>query len=169
MCTTPPAFARVGRARRGRPARGTHSPSTLALGTAPALAAAVLLGLAASRGQEDNLAKELPRIAAHEPAEAPATFRLHAGFGLKMAASEPLVRSPVAACYDADGRLYAVEMRGYPFPEAQPTGGVSRLEDADGDGSFDRRVEFTRGLSWPTRTVPYGRGVFLTCAPDILP
>jgi hypothetical protein len=48
----------------------------------------------------------------------------------------------VSACYDADGRLYVVEMCGYPDPEKTPTGRVARLEDRDGDGWFDERTVF---------------------------
>src|SRR5262249_13945146 len=75
---------------------------------------------------------------------------------------------PVSACYDADGRLYVVEMRGYPYPEKSPTGYVRRLEDLDGDGRFDRSTIFYEGLSWPTGVVPYDGGVFIAVAPDIL-
>ncbi len=121
----------------------------------------------AGRG-EDDLARELPRIPPTGAAEALKTFRIHPGFRLELAASEPLVRSPVAASYDADGRLYVVEMRGYPYPEPRPTGGVSLLEDRDGDGRFDHRAEFVDGLSWPTGITPHDGGVFIASAPDIL-
>ena len=83
-------------------------------------------------------------------------------------AVEPLVTDPVSVCYDAEGRLYVVEMRGYPYPEKTPTGHVVRLEDRDGDGRFDARTVFVDGLSWPTGIVPYDGGVFIAVAPDIL-
>ena len=75
---------------------------------------------------------------------------------------------PVSVCYDADGRLYVVEMRGYPFPEKTPTGNVTRLEDRDGDGQFETRTIFLDGLSWPTGIVLYDGGVFIAVAPEIL-
>ena len=74
----------------------------------------------------------------------------------------------MSVCYDAEGRLYVVEMRGYPYPEKSPTGKVVRLEDRDGDGRFDSRTVFVDGLSWPTGIVPYDDGVFIAVAPDIL-
>ena len=95
--------------------------------------------------RDDDLAKELPRIKPLEPAAALKSFRIHAGFRLEPVAVEPLVTDPVSVCYDADGRLYVVEMRGYPFPEKTPSGNVSRLEDRDGDGRFDTRTVFLDG------------------------
>lgn len=125
-------------------------------------------GLAVGRADEPDLAKELPRLKATEAADATATFKIHPGFKLDRIGSEPTVHSPVAACYDADGRLYVVEMRGYPYNEPRPTGGVSLLEDTDGDGVFDKRNEFVTGLEWPTGIVPYDGGVFIASVPEIL-
>src|SRR5262249_31378680 len=77
-----------------------------------------LLGLVAIvPASADDLARELPRIAPKTPDEALKAFRIHDGFRLVPVAVEPLVTDPVAACYDEDGRLYVVEMRGYPYPE----------------------------------------------------
>lgn len=133
------------------------------------LAAALWIILCAHLpAQEDDLARELPRIKPLEPAAALESFRIHPGFRLEAVAVEPLVTDPVSVCYDADGRLYVVEMRGYPFPEKAPSGNVTRLEDRDGDGRFETRTIFVEGLSWPTGIVPYDGGVFIAVAPDIL-
>ncbi len=110
----------------------------------------------------------MPRIKPLEPPDALKSFRVHADFHLELVAAEPLVASPVSACYDADGRLYVVEMRGYPFAEAVPSGRVARLEDRDGDGRFDVRTTFLDGLSWPTGVVAYDGGVFVAAAPEII-
>jgi len=126
-----------------------------------------IFGLEAG-AQEDDLAKELPRIKPMAPATALESFRVHAGFHLEPLAVEPQVMDPVSACYDADGRLYVVEMRGYPFPEKTPSGNVIRLDDRDGDGRFETRTVLLDGLSWPTGVVPYEGGVFIAVAPDIL-
>jgi putative membrane-bound dehydrogenase-like protein len=132
----------------------------------------ILLALCATprqgRGQDEDLAKELPRIKATELADALRTFKIHDGFRLEPVAVEPVVADPVAVCFDADGRLYVVEMRGYPFPEKVPSGGVSLLEDEDGDGRFEKSTMFVEGLSWPTGIVPFDGGVFIAAAPDIL-
>jgi putative membrane-bound dehydrogenase-like protein len=119
-------------------------------------------------GQEDDLAKELPRIAPRSPAESMKSFRIHDGFHLEAVAVEPMVTNPVSACYDEYARLYVVEMRGYPYPEKNPSGRVTRLEDRDGDGRFETRTVFLDGLSWPTGIVPYAGGVFIAVAPEII-
>jgi putative membrane-bound dehydrogenase-like protein len=136
--------------------------------------AALLLGLfltvsaASVSAQEDELAKELPRVLPRSPAESMKSFRIHSGFQLEAVAVEPMVMNPVSVCYDAHGRLYVVEMRGYPFPEKDPSGRVTRLEDRDGDGRFETRTVFLDGLSWPTGIVPYAGGVFVAVAPEII-
>ncbi|MDR3635328.1 MAG: dehydrogenase, partial [Isosphaeraceae bacterium] len=128
---------------------------------------ALLLGTAA-RGADDDLAKELPRIPPKDGKAALESFQIHKGFHLEPVATEPLVTDPVSVCYDADGRLYVVEMRGYPYPENSPSGNVTLLEDKDGDGRFDKSTIFVDGLSWPTGVVPYDGGVFIAVTPDIL-
>ena len=132
------------------------------------LLAFTLLSFCGMARSDDDLANELPRIKPLDAAAALKAFRIHQGFRLDPVAVEPLVTDPVAACYDADGRLYVVEMRGYPYPENTPTGYVRRLEDVDGDGHFDRSTLFVEGLSWPTGVVPFDGGVFIAVAPDIL-
>ena len=127
-----------------------------------------LFALAETSSGQDDLGARLPRIKPRDPAQALDSFRPHEGFRLKLLASEPLVTNPVAVCYDADLRLYVAEMRGYPFAEQVPSGGIARLEDRDGDGRFDHRTSFLPGLSWPTSVVPYDDGVFVASAPDIL-
>jgi putative membrane-bound dehydrogenase-like protein len=132
--------------------------------------AAVMLAIAAlpARPQDDDLARELPRIKPLDVNDALKSFRIHEGFHLEAVAVEPMVTDPVSVVYDADGRLYVVEMRGYPFPEQTPSGNVTRLEDRDGDGRFETRTVFLDGLSWPTGIVPYDGGVYIAAAPEIL-
>lgn len=117
---------------------------------------------------DDDLSAELPRIKATEPADAASTFRVRPGFRLDPIAVEPAVADPVAAAFDADGRLYVVEMRGYPYPEQVPTGNVRRLDDRDGDGKYETSTIFLDGLSWPTAVVPSDGGVFIAAAPEII-
>ncbi len=121
-----------------------------------------------SWGEEPDLAKELPRISGLDVDAALRSFRIHEGFRLDVVAAEPVVMDPVSVCYDADGRIYVAEMRGYPYPEKSPTGNIRRLEDRDGDGRYEFSQIFVPDLSWPTAVLPYDGGIFIAVAPDIL-
>jgi putative membrane-bound dehydrogenase-like protein len=118
--------------------------------------------------QIDDLSRELPRLAPTAPAQALATFRIHEGFKLIQAAAEPLVADPVAACFDADQRLYVVEMGDYPFVENRPNGRVRVLQDRDNDGKYDQATLFLEGLAWPTGITCHDGGVFIIAAPELI-
>jgi putative membrane-bound dehydrogenase-like protein len=100
------------------------------------------------------------------PEEALATFRLVPGFQIELLAAEPLVTSPVAMEVDEDGRLYVVEMPGYPL-DVGGSGRVVVLRDTDGDGTPDRRVVFADGLRLPTGVMRWKRGVIVTDSPQV--
>jgi len=106
--------------------------------------------------------------------EALASFSLESeDLDVQLVASEPEVVDPVALCFDSEGRLFVVESRGYPHPvrgELPDTklGRVARLEDADGDGRFEKRTEFASGLTFPNGILPWKKGFFVTDAPDLL-
>jgi putative membrane-bound dehydrogenase-like protein len=107
------------------------------------------------------------------PEQALATFEIEEGYRIEVAAAEPLVQSPVAIAFDERGRLYVVESRGYPGPidgavSADGQGTVALLEDTDGDGRYDRRSDFARGLAFPNGVAAWSGGVFVTAAPDVL-
>ncbi|MDA1313826.1 MAG: c-type cytochrome [Acidobacteria bacterium] len=103
----------------------------------------------------------------HSPAEAVETFRLPEGFHIELVAAEPDVVDPVAMSFDAEGRLYVVEMRDYPY-NPEPKGQIKRLEDTDGDGRFETSTVFAEGLSLPNGVMAWKDGVLVTAAPDIL-
>jgi putative membrane-bound dehydrogenase-like protein len=119
---------------------------------------------------EAELAEFLKPVPPKSPAEALGTFESAGGFHLEPVATEPLVRSPVAAAFDEDGQLYVCEMTDYPYkprPGGKPLGSVRLLRDTDGDGRFDRADVFAEGLLWTAGVVPWKGGVFVTAPPDI--
>src|SRR4029079_7195551 len=101
------------------------------------------------------------------------------GFAMQLIAAEPLTTDPVAAAYDENGRLYVVEMSDYPYTDKStdvpfkerisdlPLGKVRRLEDTDGDGTFDKSTVFAKDLSWPTGIALYDGGAFVAGTPDV--
>lgn len=117
-----------------------------------------------------SLAAQMPRIPPKAPAEARQSFELLHGFEMQLAAHEPDVVDPVDAAFDEDGRLWVVEMRGYPFPEpdAEPIGRVRVLTDEDDDGVFETSRVFAENLYWPTGIALWKGGCFVVAAPDLL-
>jgi len=114
----------------------------------------------------------LPRIPPCGPGEALKSFHLIPGFRIELAAAEPSVCDPVDLCFDELGRMYVAEMIPYAEGNASvpgsPGGRVSRLEDTDGDGRFDRRTVYVDKLVWPTGVACFDGGVFVAAAPELL-
>jgi putative membrane-bound dehydrogenase-like protein len=93
------------------------------------------------------------------------------GLAIELVASEPLVQSPVAIDWGADGRLWVCEMLDYPTgldEKWKPGGRIKVLTDTDGDGRYDKAEVFLDGLPFPTGVTAWGRGAFICAAPDIL-
>ncbi len=105
------------------------------------------------------------------PAESLAKIHVPDGFKVELAAAEPLLESPVAIDWDERGRLWVVEMVDYPLGldgKGKPGGRVRILEDADGDGRYDKTTLFADGLKFPTGLLTWREGVLVTAAPEIL-
>ncbi len=100
------------------------------------------------------------------PQEALETFVLEEDFRIEIFAAEPLIQDPVAMEIDEQGRVYVVEMIGYPLDTGR-TGRVKLLEDSDGDGVPDRSTVFADGLMLPTGVLRWKNGVLVTDAPDV--
>ena len=100
------------------------------------------------------------------PADSLKTVRIAPGFRIEPFVSEPAIASPVAMDFDEMGRIYVVEMPGYPL-DTRPTGRVKLLEDRDHDGRYERATVFAEGLVLPTGVMRWKRGVLVTAAPDV--
>ncbi len=100
------------------------------------------------------------------PQEAISTFALPPGFKIELVASEPLISDPVDMEIDEEGRMYVVEMHGYPL-DVNNTGKVILLKDNDGDGKFDSRTVFAEGFIMPTGVMRWKKGVIVTDAPNV--
>ena len=89
-----------------------------------------------------------------------------------LVASEPLVQDPVAIDFDADGRMYVVEMRGF-MPnidgkgEDRPIGRIVVLEDTNDDGKMDKKTVFLDGLVQPRALKVLDRGVLVGEPPNL--
>lgn len=101
------------------------------------------------------------------PENAVATFELAPGFQMEILACEPLVMDPVDMEIDEFGRLYVVEMPGYPIDKSG-TGRIALLTDTDEDGIMDQRTIFADNLVLPNGILRWEKGVLITDAPDVL-
>ena len=109
----------------------------------------------------DNVAPPL------SPSESIRAFRLADDqLTIELVAAEPDVVSPVAVSWDENGRMYVTEMSDYP---TGPTSGkIKLLEGIDGGGKVRKTTIFADKLPFPTGTLPWKGGIFVTAAPDIL-
>lgn len=107
-----------------------------------------------------------------QPAAALASFRLPEGYRVEMVAAEPLVQDPVAIDFDAEGRMYVAEMRGY-MPnlagegEDRRIGRIVVLEDVDDDGTMDRKTVFMDSLVLPRSVKVLSNGVLVAATPNL--
>jgi mono/diheme cytochrome c family protein/glucose/arabinose dehydrogenase len=82
------------------------------------------------------------------------TFIIEKGFVIEPVAAEPLVEKPVALAFDARGRMWICEMRGYMLDadgkeEDKPIGRITILEDTNQDGKADKRTTFLENILLP--------------------
>ena len=131
---------------------GSHARSSF-LAT---LTAAAALALACRRGGGPP----------YTPADSLKTVRLEAGLRIEPFVSEPAIASPVAMEFDERGRIFVVEMPGYPL-DTRPTGRVKLLEDRDHDGRYETVTVFADNLVLPTGVMRWKRGILVTAAPDV--
>ena len=83
------------------------------------------------------------------PEDSLAHLHVEPGLAVELVACEPEVIDPVEIRFDERGRLWVVEMRGYPTgpPEGEPPRSRIRvLEDRDGDGRPDAWERYEDGL-----------------------
>src|SRR5699024_1836943 len=106
------------------------------------------------------------------PEEALQSFYLPPGYDIELVASEPLTVDPVAIDFDADGRLWVVEMRSY-MPniegkgENKPIGKIAVLEDTTGDGQMDKRTVYMDNLVLPRTVKVLDHGVLVGAPPNL--
>ena len=90
---------------------------------------------------------------------------------MEKVAGEPLVRYPLFACLDDQGRLYVAEGTGLNVPGAEivkkKLGRITLLEDANGDGRFDRSTVFADGLVFPQGVLWHDGAVYTASHPNI--
>jgi putative membrane-bound dehydrogenase-like protein len=101
------------------------------------------------------------------PEDALSTFQIEPGFKIELLAAEPLVSDPVDMEIDEYGRLYVLEMHGYPLDKSG-TGQVKVLRDSDADGRMDESVIFASNFTMPFGIMRWKKGLIVVDAPNVL-
>ncbi len=127
----------------------------------PALAL-LFIGVTSSLIAQDFSVKAPPL----SPAESIRTMAIQPGYSLVPVLTEPHIHEPSAVAWDGNGRMYVVEMRAYMQDidgkdQLRPNGRVSRHEDTDGDGVYDKHTVFADNLSLPRMVLPLRNKVII--------
>ena len=114
-------------------------------------------------------AEKSPALSAEEEQK---TFVLPPGYRAELVAKEPLVIDPIAIDFDADGRLWVLEMPGFMsepggLNSREPINTVAVLQDRDGDGVMDTRTVFADKLILARALKVLDRGVLVGEPPNL--
>src|SRR5688572_8109010 len=93
------------------------------------------------------------------------TLTVPEGFTVELVAGPPLVDRPISVAFDEEGRLYATDSSGLsdraPVQMEQKPHRVVRLEDADGDGRFDKSTVFAEKMMFPQGALFYEGSLYV--------
>lgn len=107
------------------------------------------------------------------PSDVIAKAKLPSGFHLSLVAAEPDVRNPIAMTFDERGRLWVAENfswagGGFGGFKAGVHDRILIFEDADGDGTFEKRTVFWDQASKLTSIEVGDGGIWAICLPHLL-
>jgi putative membrane-bound dehydrogenase-like protein len=104
-----------------------------------------------------------------DPAFVAPPMQVPDGFQVQLVAAPPLVRYPMAACFDERGRLFVADNVGANYNAAQleelRPNRILLLEDTDQDGRFDTSTVFADQLTYPAGVEWYRGALYVASAP----
>ncbi len=108
-----------------------------------------------------------PPVLPLSPADQARQFVLPPGYKIAPVLSDPDIAEPGAIAFDGNGRMFVLELRGYMQTkdargQLDPVGRISRHEDADNDGVYERHSVFVDKLVFPRFVLPFGADSVLT-------
>ncbi len=108
-----------------------------------------------------------PPVLPLPPAEQAKQFVLPPGYKIAPVLSDPDIEEPGAIAFDGNGRMFVLELRGYMQDkdargQLDPVGRISRHEDADNDGVYEKHTVFVDKLVFPRFVLPFGGDSVLT-------
>jgi mono/diheme cytochrome c family protein/glucose/arabinose dehydrogenase len=108
-----------------------------------------------------------PPVLPLSPADQARQFILQPGYKIAPVLTDPDIAEPAAIAFDGNGRMFVLELRGYMQTadakgQLDPVGRISRHEDADNDGVYERHTVFVDKLVFPRFVLPFGADSVLT-------
>lgn len=98
-------------------------------------------------------------------------FTVPDGFTVEHVAGQPLVDRPVSADFDEQGRLYVTDSSGsnehVDIQVTKRPHKIRRLEDADGDGVFDKSTVYADKLMFPEGSCWFDGSLYVAAPPEI--
>ena len=99
------------------------------------------------------------------------TLTVPDGFVVERIAAPSLSKRPITFDFDEQGRLYVAESSGsndsVEQQLAEKPHSILRLEDTDGDGTFDQRTVFADRMMFPAGTLWHDGSLYVTAPPEI--
>ena len=99
------------------------------------------------------------------------TLTVPAGFTVELVAGPPMVNRPISIAFDEEGRLYATDSSGLsdraPVQFEQKPHRVVRLEDANGDGRFEKSTVFAEKMMFPQGALFHEGSLYVGAPPHI--
>jgi mono/diheme cytochrome c family protein len=132
------------------------------------------LSLLAQVAGDNNNGADLspkPPIVARTAAEQAKSFVLPPGYRMELVLSDPDIVNPVVTEFDGNGRMYVIEFVTY-MPDVEgnrqrdPRNRITRWEDTDGNGTFDKRTVFADNMVLPRMVLPLDKDSILTNETD---
>ena len=128
------------------------------------LFATLLPALAADNPSPPQTSPIIPYLTAEQEAK---TFDLKPGYSLQLVVGDPIIKEPVLAVFDGNGRMYVAEMRSYMqnidgTNQLIPASRISLHWSSKGDGNFDRHTVFADQLVLPRMILPLADSVLVT-------
>ncbi len=108
-----------------------------------------------------------PPVTAKTAEEQAKTFVLPPGYRMELVLSDPDIDTPAVVEFDGNGRMYVAEFITY-MPDVEGTGQrepksrISRWEDTNGDGTYDKHTVFADKLVLPRAVLPLDNDSILT-------
>ena len=127
-------------------------------------------GIEAEIARGANFDKQ-PPVTRLDPKAQQQRFQLPPGFRIEPILADPTIQDPVGVTFDGNGRMYVLEMRSYMRDadgsnSRDPISRISRHEDTNGDGVYDKHTVFADRLVMPRIAFPLQDGVLLVLETD---